>query len=471
MIRVDRIELFRKQLRTRMPFRYGIATMVDVPHVFLRLHLETPSGRSLGISADHLPPKWFTKDPERDPLEEIDEMLEVLRHAIGLAAGRKAASPFAFWMELYREQAAWAPTRGIPPLLAHFGVTLVERALVDAWCRGQGIPFPRAVRENRLGIELGRIHNPLTERSPGEFLPDHPPETVHARHTVGLSDPLRESDIPDGERLSDGLPQSLEASIRAYGLTHFKIKVQGDPDRDIPRLREIARILDRSASPDYRASLDGNESFRTGASFAGFWTDLRKDPALGGLLSRMLFIEQPLHRAIALEEPIREAARPDGTPCPIIIDESDAALDSLPKALELGYAGTSHKNCKGVFKGIANRCLIRFHVLQGRTNLMMSGEDLSNIGPVALLQDLAVQATLGIDSIERNGHHYFAGLAAFPDTLQADMIRHHGDLYRREPGQPARLALSAGRVHTRSVLNAPFGCAFRPDLESFAEPI
>ena len=52
----------------------------------------------------------------------------------------------------------------------------------------------------------------------------------------------------------------------------------------------------------------------------------------------------------------------------------------------------------------------------------MSGEDLVNIGPVALLQDLAVSATLGVTSIERNGHHYFAGLSAFPSSVGRQML-------------------------------------------------
>jgi hypothetical protein len=31
--------------------------------------------RPHGLAADHLPPKWFTKDPNRALGEEIDEML------------------------------------------------------------------------------------------------------------------------------------------------------------------------------------------------------------------------------------------------------------------------------------------------------------------------------------------------------------------------------------------------------------
>ncbi len=42
----------------------------------------------------------------------------------------------------------------------------------------------------------------------------------------------------------------------------------------------------------------------------------------------------------------------------MIIDESDAEIGDLARAAGLGYAGTSHKNCKGVMKGAAHRCLI-----------------------------------------------------------------------------------------------------------------
>ena len=75
---------------------------------------------------------------------------------------------------------------------------------------------------------------------------------------------------------------------------------------------------------------------------------------------------------------------------------STASLRPAP-----GYAGTSHKNCKGIFKGLINRCLIEQRRSDGETTIM-SGEDLCNVGPVALLQDLAVCAALGIESVERN---------------------------------------------------------------------
>jgi len=82
--------------------------------------------------------------------------------------------------------------------------------------------------------------------------------------------------------------------------------------------------------------------------------------------------------------------RPSGKDGPaIIIEESDGSLDHLLRAIELGYRGTSaDKNCKGIVKGLANAALLKKHVL---THL--SGEDLANAGPVALLQDLSVTAS------------------------------------------------------------------------------
>ena len=49
-----------------------------------------------------------------------------------------------------------------------------------------------------------------------------------ARHTLGLSDPIHEPDIPAEEHLNDGLPQSLGSCIDTYGLKHLKVKISGD---------------------------------------------------------------------------------------------------------------------------------------------------------------------------------------------------------------------------------------------------
>ena len=54
-------------------------------------------------------------------------------------------------------------------------------------------------------------------------------------------------------------------------------------------------------------------------------------------------------------------------------------------------------------------CGVRLWVVRG-AGAFVCGEDLTTVPTVALEQDLALHAALGITHLERNGHHYFAGL-------------------------------------------------------------
>ena len=459
-------------LHNRLPFRYGIATMTAVPHLFLRVLLEVDGQTQWGMAADSLAPKWFTKNPQSSFRQEIDDMLVVIRTACDYAQNAgKQATVFDLWQSIYQQQKAWAESTPHPPLLWGFGVSLVERALIDAFCRATGQPFAVALRANPLGIRLDAIHPELAGFAPADLLPQKPLERVIVRHTVGLIDPLTDEEIGAAERKSDGLPQSLAANIDVYGLTHFKLKIGGDVDADRARLAAIARLLEERGI-DYTFTLDGNEQYRSVADFRGLWDGLTADPALTGFLSRLLFVEQPLHRDAALSETTAAALLAWAERPHLIIDESDATLESARIALDSGYAGTSHKNCKGVFKGIANACLLRRRqASQPEQAYILSCEDLSNVGPVALLQDLAVVASLGIGHAERNGHHYFAGLSHLPADTQAAMLSAHGDLYRQHTTPNGErfpsLAIGAGEISVASVTAAPFGLKLELDPTHF----
>ncbi len=458
-------------VRTRMPFKYGIATMTEAPHAFVRLRVEIDGRLATGVAADHLPPKWFTKEPQQSLDDEVAEMLRVIRQAVRRAPGTRAESAFAAWRQLWEAQAAWGRAEKLPPLLVHFGTALVERAMLEAVCRAAGRPFHQLLHANTFGVRLGDIHPELAGRAPADFLPENPLPAVLARHTVGLADPLQDADIGPDERLDDGLPQSLEASIRAYGLRHFKVKVSGNLDRDRERLGRLAQVIGRVCGvADYALSMDGNEQFHSLAAFREFWQNLERTEALLPLFGHhLLFVEQPFHRDVALRAEVLGSLRDWRERPPLIIDESDADLDSLPQALRLGYHGTSHKNCKGVFKGIANACLLaHLRREQPAGGFVSSGEDLANIGPVALLQDLAVCAALGIESVERNGHHYFAGLSMFPPGVQRQVAEAHPDLYRASRDGWPTLTLRDGTLRLGSVNAAALGVGPAIDVEQFA---
>jgi hypothetical protein len=457
MIRVLRQRWFDRPLQTRIPFRYGIATLTECQHAWLELEAEIDGERVTGWAADHLPPKWFTKDPQRALDAEVEDMREVLR-----AASRHAASARGSVAEIYEamdaRQREWARARGHPPLLAHFGVSLVERALLDAHCRRHRITLAAALRDPRVGFAPARLHPELAGTTVAEGLPAAPLSRAWARHTVGLGDPLEDGDVGPGEDPGDGLPVSLVAVIRRYRQTHFKIKVAATAPDPVARLARTVAIIGRETGGEFTATLDGNETFPDIASLRTFWDEARREPALAPLWSRLLFLEQPIARSHALAEEVGDAMRDWPERPPLLIDESGAEPADTRRALELGYAGVSHKNCKGVLHGVANACLLaRRRREQPSGSWMMSAEDLSNIGPISLPQDLAVQAALGNASIERNSHHYFAGLSGWPEATRAYARATFADLYADTPAGWPTLAVCDGRIALDTCNAAAFG--------------
>ena len=100
--------------------------------------------------------------------------------------------------------------------------------------------------------------------------------------------------------MTDGLPQSLEASVQFYSLTHLKIKLSGEASADIDRLQRIAQIMETHASGSYAHTLDGNEFYTDVGPFQHFWETIQGEPTLRSFLDRALFVEQPFHRDVAL---------------------------------------------------------------------------------------------------------------------------------------------------------------------------
>jgi hypothetical protein len=260
--------------------------------------------------------------------------------------------------------------------------------------------------------------------------------------------------MSDGELLHDGLPQSLEEVVSFYGVRYFKIKVQNQLDSDIARLTAIARLLDEQL-PDkkYFCTLDGNEQYAAMEELQPLIEALQSRPELHRLAASLLFVEQPLARQWALQEERCRGLAEISKQFPVIIDESDDALDALPRALRLSYSGTSHKNCKNTFKSLLN--LARLQAAQSTLGrpLILSAEDLTNID-VALNQDLTALSCLGVTHVERNGHHYFRGLSHLLNGTQQQFLAAHPDLYVQE-NNLVRLKIRDGQIKLSSLHQTP----------------
>jgi hypothetical protein len=249
------------------------------------------------------------------------------------------------------------------------------------------------------------------------------------------------------------MPETLEEVVAAYGHRWFKLKLCGDIARDLDRLQAIARVLDRIDGM-YLVTLDGNEQYPSAEAVLMLWRRMVETPALRRLCASISFLEQPIARQTALERPLGPLA----ATMPVIIDESDADLDAFPRALALGYAGVSSKACKGLYKSIINAARCRH---RGRGNFM-SGEDLTTQAGLAVQQDLALVAVLGLDHVERNGHHYVDGMAGLPLPEQDAFLGAHPDLYHRSHGA-VRLRITHGDLAIGSLDCTGFASGAMPD--------
>lgn len=455
---------------TRIPFRYGAATLRRCPQSILEVAIEAEGRIHRGWSGDCLPPGWFDKTPDRSYRDQIADMIASIRLARSAFADR-ARLPVSFfesWIDANLDVRKEAAARGLNPLLASFGISMVERAVMDALARAGGLSFADAVRKDLFGIDLGAADPSTSGTRPAEWLPRSPRPWVYVRHTVGLGDPLPEGEIPEGDRVDDGLPQALETYVERLGLRYLKIKLSADPEADRARLLAIAEVVERSRGPDYALTLDGNEQFKGPDALLGLFEDLRGEARLQTLLGNVIAVEQPLERGIALDDSAASGVRTLSSWRPVIIDESDGTTDAYQKALEVGYRGVSSKNCKGPTKAILNAGLTWLRNERGRrSDYLMTGEDLCSVGVVPVQADLCLAATLGLEHVERNGHHYHPGLSYLPEDDRRAALAAHPDFYR-ERGGIIGPEVRDGRFEIGSVVGCSgFGFAAVPDLDSY----
>ena len=456
LIRLLEVEAFIHDVSTRMPFRYGIACMTAAPALHLRLTIEDSRGKTArGVAADGLPPRWFDKDPEKSLRQNVEDQVQAMTLArdIYLDCGARAATASEHWQAALPRVYQDCAKAGLNALTSAFGSSFFERAMLDALARLHGLSFFNLLKEDLTGLETSPI------------LPDRPLEKLYCRHTVGLGDPIRSEDIPGEDRLLDGLPQALDECIDEYGLRYFKVKVCGDDETDLARIAELTTLFEQRCTDGYSITLDGNEQYRDPAQLIELLGRLAGEPSTGRFCERILFIEQPLSRETALSGDQEVGLRKLAGIRPIIIDESDDSLDSFERAAALGYSGTSHKNCKGIFKSLHNRRLIcKLNEEAGRELYFQSAEDLANLPIIPLQQDLAAVAALGISHVERNGHHYFRGLEHLPRAEARAALEAHPDLY--EPFEDsARLLIRNGSINVASLQGEGFGYSCALSLE------
>ena len=130
----------------------------------------------------------------------------------------------------------------MPKLCTVVTTSPIDAAIHDAFGKANGINSYDGLGEDFIQADLSHF---LNKRFTGKYLDRYtsrqPKPNMPLYHLVGALDPLTDADIP--ERLNDGLPETLPEWIVADGLTHLKIKLNGDDLAwDVARVLAIDKI-------------------------------------------------------------------------------------------------------------------------------------------------------------------------------------------------------------------------------------
>jgi len=438
------IALFERPVGFARPFRFGAVTINAAPQAFVRVEIEVEGrGRAVGASAEMLAPKWFDKRPHLTPDETVDELRRSLMIARELyLANTGLDSAFGLHAGCIAAQVAACAREDIPPLAAALGPAEVDKAILDALLRAAGVDVFDGMAENIAGIDA-RLTPDIEDAAIARFLASRRPlDRVAVRHTVGMDDRI------EGE---GGVADAKENA----GARYFKLKLNGDPAHDAARLARIGKEL-VTLPYAFKVTLDANEQYADLEALNALIDRLDHDAALAPIAANLLYVEQPMPRDITRASPLGRLAAGS-----FIIDEADDSYDAFPAARTLGYRGISSKSCKGLYKSVINAArAAAWSADGGRT--FISGEDLTCQAGLAVQQDLALGALIGVTHAERNGHHYVDGFAETPAAEADAFLSAHPDLYRRD-GAKVRLAIHDGDLLTGSLTPPGFASAVHPD--------
>ncbi|KWV57752.1 hypothetical protein AS156_36680 [Bradyrhizobium macuxiense] len=441
---VNDIAFFERPLVFARPFRFGAVTINAASQMFVRVEIEVEGrGRATGASAEMMAPKWFDKRPHLTPDETVDQLRRSLLLARELYLSQSDfVTAFGLHAGCIGAQATACAREDIPPLAAAFGPAEIDKAILDALLRAAGLGVFDGMAANIAGIDA-RLTPDLDDAAITRFLSTRKRfDRVAVRHTVGMDDPIEGA---------GGVADPKDNADAHY----FKLKLNGDPAHDAARLTRIGKEL---AGLPYatKITLDANEQYADLAALNALVDRLDHDAALAPIASNLLYIEQPMPRDITKASPLGALAARN-----FIIDEADDFYDAFPEARALGYRGISSKSCKGIYKAIINATRAATWSADGG-QYFISGEDLTCQAGLAVQQDLALGALIGVTHAERNGHHYVDGFADTPEVEADAFLAAHPDLYTRDGGK-VRLAIHDGDLLTGSLATPGFASSVHPD--------
>lgn len=408
-IRLVNVETKVEQFAYRSPIKFGGRVVTDVTLFHTFVDVETRDGKR-GRGRGSMPMGNVWAWPGSVPAPETEKAL--VEFASRFARQGSAYKEYGHPLDITHDLASFhrlialdvvkdlGIAQPMPQLAQMVAASPLEAAIHDAQGQALGVNS-----YNLLGAEFVNhdLAHYLTPEFAGEYLDRYtsrePKPRMPLYHLVGALDPLADSDVVN--RLDDGLPNSLPEWIAYNGLTHLKIKLNGDDlDWDVQRVVEVERVSApaqaKRGCKEWHYSLDFNEKCANVQYILDFLRRVEAEsPAAFG---RVHYIEQPTHRDLKAhpENKMHAAAKIK----PVVIDESLVDLESLLLCRELGYSGVALKACKGHTEALLMGAAAQ------KFGMFLCVQDLSCPG-ASFLHSASLSARIpSVQAIEGNGRQY-----------------------------------------------------------------
>jgi L-alanine-DL-glutamate epimerase-like enolase superfamily enzyme len=437
-IRLLEISCETESFDYRTPIKFGGRAVNDVTLLHVRARVETRDGRS-GEGFGSMPMGNIWGWPSAT-VSADDTLAGMVNLGEQLVRQSNDYTEYGHPLEITHDLAALQQQTAdavvaklnlgepIPRLAQLVAASPLEAAVHDAYGKTLG-----ENSYNLLGPEFANrdIAHYLDDQFAGEYLDQYtlrkPKASMPLYHLVGALDPLTEADL--SQRLDDGYPETLSEWINADGLTHMKIKLNGDNlDWDVERVVAIERIAAETQAgrgcSDWFYSADFNEKCANVDYILAFLAGVgEKAPAA---LEQLQYIEQPTSRDLRAnpENRMHKAAKIK----PVVIDEALVDYESLLLSREQGYSGVALKACKGHSEAILMGAAAQ------KFGMFLCVQDLTCPG-YSFLHSASLSARIPtVAAIEGNGRQYcpianrgwedrYPGMFHFNDgTLKTELL-------------------------------------------------
>ncbi len=409
-IRIREIRYEYEDFRYRTPIKFGGVALDRVTIVNAHCVVETFTGKTAaGFGSMPIGNVWAYPSRKLGYEQTLAAMRAVAeRVAVIYGAYREYGHPIDITWALepaYHKAAeeiskSLALDDPIPHLATLVSASPFDAALHDAFGKVHGLncysTYGADFLSHDLGHFLGKEYGGLWLH---QFIDRKAKPRMPLYHLVGALDPLTSGEVK--QPVGDGLPETLGEWIYFDGLTHLKIKLNGeDLDWDVERVLGVNRVAEEVQAKrgvvQWFYSLDFNEKCANVGYLLDFLKRIKERSPSG--FERIQYIEQPTRRDLKADRAnvMHEASKLR----PVVIDESLLDVESLRIAKEMGYTGAALKACKGQTQTVLLAAAAKHH------GMFLCVQDLTCPG-ASLIQSAGIAAHIpGVAAIESNARQY-----------------------------------------------------------------